>query len=398
MTTTTIVMDESRREALLSQADVEYEDSNVRIELEIPDGPAYEDEERSVFFSRLGGKPCWLSEPIATDSLCCQLCSANLYLLLQMELPITGINAGKLKGIDRVVYVFGCNSRLCTESPDAALKSIRAFMQLRKPKNFSVSKLTKKEPTSGLWDTLMGGDEFCGLDSNDDVNNVNDDDVAYNMTEEDEVINSTFDSEYPVSFKSIALKSIQEQYKPRDAKRNSSKAGRKSENNDFDLKELAKDLLNEKDLDDKDVIGEAYERMDVLGYEKTFKEFHRRVSTHPRQCVRISPSPLLFEDVSKEIIKNTPIPCCTCHNATFEVQLMPAILSFLSCNEDVYLGHIAKEKRGLHPLFGDGMEWGTIIVMGCRNCQCKILDDQTNISTMTFELGSIVQIEREIFK
>lgn len=375
----------------MSQADVEYEDSNVRIELEIPDGPAYEDEEKIVFFSRLGGKPCWLSEPIPADSLCCQLCSANLYLILQMELPITGINAGKLKGIDRVVYVFGCNSRLCTESPDAALKSIRAFMQLRKPKNFSVSKPTKKESTSGLWDTLMGGDGFGGLDGNDD------DDDSDNTTEDDEVINSTFDLEYPVSFKSIALKSIQEQYKPRDAKRIFPKTGRKSENNDFDLKELAKDLLNEKDLDDKDVIGEAYERMDVLGYEKTFKEFHRRVSTHPRQCVRISPSPLLFEDVSKESIKNTPMQCCSCHNATFEVQLMPAILSFLSCNEDVYLGHIAKEKRGLHPLFGDGMEWGTIIVMGCRNCQSKILD-QTNINTMTFELGSIVQIEREIFK
>lgn len=388
----TISMNEDRREALLSQADNEYKDSNIRIELSIPDGPTYDDEERSVFFSRLGGKPCWLGEPI--KDICCSLCSSNLFLILQMELPITGINAGKLKGIDRVVYVFGCNSRLCTENPDAPLKAIKVFIQLRRPKNYNL--FTKPmssntaTTTTGLWNSLMGnGDEFSSSDRNDDT-----------LEEaEDEYINSTFDSTYPCSFKSIALKTIQEQYNPRDAKKYSSKTNSTSKK-DFDLKEMAKDLLNEKDLDDKDIIGEAYERMDILGYAKTFKEFHRRVSAHPRQCVRYAQSPLLFEDIAKEDIKNTKIPFCSCNNATFELQLMPAILSFLSCNEEEYLNHIPKEKRALHPIFGDGMEWGSIIIMGCRNCQSKIIDCPSKSNTtpsMTFELGSIVQIERENF-
>lgn len=69
---------------------------------------------------------------------------------------------------------------------------------------------------------------------------------------------------------------------------------------------------------------------------------------------------------------------------------MPAMLSMLPTNGDAHLKHIPKKQRGKHPLFGDGMEWGTIMVFSCGVCQ--LLDSSS--TELTFEAPVITQIEK----
>jgi pre-rRNA-processing protein TSR4 len=120
--------------------------------------------------------------------------------------------------------------------------------------------------------------------------------------------------------------------------------------------------------DGEEWVGEAYESSHPMGVDKAFLAFQKRIASYPRQCVRFSPAgrPLLFH---QETLSSQPGSCSTCGQArVFELQLMPAILSLLPCNDEKHLGHLKPEQRGQHPIFGDAMEWGTVMVFSCGTC------------------------------
>jgi hypothetical protein len=50
---------------------------------------------------------------------------------------------------------------------------------------------------------------------------------------------------------------------------------------------------------------------------------------------------------------------------------MPAILSLLPGCEEKYLRHIPEARRHSHPLYGDGMEWATLLAYSCGVCTRK---------------------------
>ena len=110
---------------------------------------------------------------------------------------------------------------------------------------------------------------------------------------------------------------------------------------------------------------EPYERtIRPAGFDKTIDAFQKRIHHYPRQCIRISREPLLF-NASDSITKHEM--CQECRNGmSFEFQLMPAILSLLPVEGDEYIGHL--KARSSHPLVANGMEWATVLFFTCSQC------------------------------
>lgn len=270
------------------------------------------------------------------EDLKCKSCAAPLFLVLQMDCPWSGEEGF----FDRVMYVFGCNSRICTESQGS--KAWTAFViQLPSQK---VKDAAKEKPQQvNLWDAVMLG--------------ASDKPKAQSIAEEVSELTikdaSFYDKSYPVGFTPMRLHICEEMIYEETKKRVT----------EVEESIPAAFAVNE----GEEWVGEAYESSHPMGVDKAFLAFQKRVSSYPRQCVRFSPTgkPLLFHQESL----GSAGTCATCgQERVFELQLMPAILSLLPCNEEKHLSHLKAEQRGQHPIFGDAMEWGTVMVFTCGTC------------------------------
>lgn len=332
------------------------------VELALPDGPLVSYELDDPYVTKIGGKPCWnVSETelkkagVSTDVLKCQACGAQLYLVLQMDCPWPG-EEGRF---DRVMYVFGCNSRLCTEQQGT--KAWKAFV-LQVPK--TATEPVAKPASKGLWDVIMS--EPVATPSTGAVEQA-----VKQMSLEDATF---YDEAYPVEFPAIKLHICEEMIQEKSTGNKKSLAEEEQIPEAFSVK-----------LCEEDWGQEAYESSHPMGVDKAFLTFTKRTSSYPRQCVRFSPTsaPLLF---CQETIPD--VGCCSrCgQRRMFEAQLMPAVLSLLPTNGDKYLGHVAK--RNSHPLFGDGMEWGTVMLFTCGTCT------RSTATPLLIEATTFTQIER----
>lgn len=268
----------------------------------------------------------------------CKSCAAPLFLVLQMDCPWSGEESF----FDRVMYVFGCNSRICTETQGS--KAWTSFV-IQLPK---VKEAAAKPQQMNLWDAVMlgGGKPTASDDISQEVSQMTIKDASFH------------DKSYPVGFPPMRLHICEEMiYEP-------SKKSVHIEDED-EVDEDIPDAFAVKD--GEEWVGESYENSHPMGVDKAFLTFQKRVASYPRQCVRFSPTskPLLFH-------QETLGPAGSCSNCgqerIFELQLMPAILSLLPCNDEKYLGHLKAELRGQHPIFGDAMEWGTVMVFTCGTC------------------------------
>ncbi len=306
------------------------------VELALPDGPLMTNELQDPFVTKIGGRPTWpvvveklASLGITKDTLKCGSCGCQLFLVLQMDCPWTGEEGF----YDRIIYVFGCNSRVCTETQGD--KAWKAFVLQR-------SSLTKTEEPKkvALWDSIMLGQQQAVEEKMKDMKIVDDRDIP------------VYEKQYPVGFPPTRLHICEEMI------REKTKASPQVE-----MIPAAYSVSGEEEW-----TGEAYESHHPMGVDKSFLAFQKRVSSYPRQCVRFSPAgtPLYFCNPESKFDAG----CCqNCgQKRVFELQLMPAILSLLPTNEEEHLKHIPEKKRGSHPLFGDGMEWGTVLVFTCGTC------------------------------
>ena len=78
----------------------------------------------------------------------------------------------------------------------------------------------------------------------------------------------------------------------------------------------------------------------------------------------------LFQNIDNCIDKVTSkLPVCQwCgSNRTFELQLMPSILSILSTSSYIDKVDESSDKKSDNSLLNLGMEWGTIMVFTCKN-------------------------------
>jgi len=79
-----------------------------------------EEDKRLFTNSKLGGSPDWLGAP--GEIPVCKLCNSAMHLLLQSYDPLE-----VLPSMDRVIYLFGCNSSKCS-ARDGSWKAVRGQM------------------------------------------------------------------------------------------------------------------------------------------------------------------------------------------------------------------------------------------------------------------------------
>lgn len=334
------------------------------VELGLPDGPLDAAEQDDCFTTKIGGKPCWLRPcPQTEQDLACRQCRAPLYLLLQMDCPLP-----QGRQLDRIICIFACNSRECTESGRDGV--VRVIVQCRRAILETKPAAKLVSAPVGLWDRLMTGNE------------------EQEVTEQVEALSlsgsastGVLSTQYPVQFPPLALHIVDELIAPQNLRPRATGDA------------LPDAMMPAGAGGEEGWQMEEYEKMTVAGYDKVFRAFHSRVAHYPRQCVRYSPhgSPLLFSNDPPP----PPVPACSsCGRPRhFDLQLMPAILGLLPKDQDHHLTHIPKARRGQHPLYADGMEWGTILVYTCG--ACNLNNNSAPGEFVQFEGAAIVQVERE---
>jgi pre-rRNA-processing protein TSR4 len=131
--------------------------------------------------------------------------------------------------------------------------------------------------------------------------------------------------------------------------------------------------------------------------DKTFEHFGNIIQYYPDQCLRyqFNGNPLLYhnqDDISRKILKvsgkkqqakmnfDNIKHCEKCGNErTFEMQLMPQLLSYLSLNSNASSSNKGEELnlqlKGQNFLdqFDLGLEFGTVLVFSCKN-DCNLKD------------------------
>lgn len=274
--------------------------SDIFVELGLPHGNATMKDEQDAFLSKIGGRPTWiLKENNIHDNIFkCSLCHNVMYLILQMDCPCPGSD----RTIDRIVYVFGCNTRECGMKPEGW----KVFFQQKERKNETI--------------------------------------------ENEESDSFYFDKNYPVFLPPKRLEIIEEIISERKS----------SENTHSGLMKSNREFVEE------NMENELYENSIPSNLDKKFTKFQKRTLYYPRQCVRYCPmgDPLPFND--NDIIP--PSNCSICLKPRhFELQLMPAILSLMPVENEIYLKHL--KSKSSNPFISNGMEWGTIMIYSCGNCQ-----------------------------
>lgn len=279
------------------------------------------------------------------EELKCGSCQSQLFLVLQMDSPWSGEEAF----FDRILYVFGCNSRICTETQGE--KAWKAFV-LQTPSRDAASAAavssSNKAPTASLWDTVMLGAASPAPAS----------DAAAGIQSLSLADASFYSKTYPVGFPPLRLHICEEMIYEQKKK------NRAAVEDDLAPQAIPAGLTA---TEEEQWAAEAYESTQSLGMDKTFMAFQKRVSSYPRQCARFSPAgaPLPFRQ--ERLPSAGSCPACG-QQRVFELQLMPAVLSLLPCGDEQHLKHLPAQLRGQHPLFGDSMEWGTLLVYTCGTC------------------------------
>ena len=355
-----------------------YEDI---IELALPNGPLLFNEDNEVFTSKLGGRPVWLNNPSKdlVDSLKCLKCKTDLYLLLQMDCP-----REEFPAVDRVVYVFACNTRECSQDS----RGWRVIFMTRRNAAAPVTGFKNEEvdgkTKTSFWDSIMS-ESSSVVDTKENSQSS----PALKSDSKLENLISNPKNKFPGIYLHIDDEIIVE---------------KREKKNPIVVQETAPEFSGS-GIVEEEWSGEQYEKVRAPGTDKSFNRFQKRVAHYPRQCVRYAVSggqtPLLFHDcnLSDEINKLPLCPSCKSHPTRFELQLMPAILAFLPTESAEYIGHIEKNKRSKNPMISDGMEWGTVMIYSCSAFCGFTGPEHSNNSnnekgiTEIFEGNVIIQLE-----
>lgn len=320
------------------------------IELGLPDGPltTQDDEAFDLFTSKIGGFPVFANESCAQKQPKCGCCGSDMYLILQMDAPLPDTPTH-----DRIFHAFACNSSKCAATPQGWL----AFFTLLPASQPSPSQPTVVQKKN-FWDADYAPEETFSK-------------LSLEEKEEDEEYFAM--SSYPAQFPATALRIVEEFWQ--EPKKKPEPV-------------VPAEATVASTKDDPDV----YEKIMPLGVDKQFEKFQKRTAAYPRQCVRYSPGgqPLPF---NSSPLPQTPPVCPKCQQPQhFELQLMPAILNYLPVSNAKYLGHIPADKRSKHPLFGDEMQWGTVIVYSC-GLGCHVLSGNENAQNALCMATCHIQLE-----
>lgn len=355
---------------------------DVSIELSV------QEQESDAYIDKIGGKPVWIADndiPIMRPN--CKSCGRSLYLITQVLATLPG------KHYDRILYVFACNMRACMTDTGSWL----VLRYSRKPLDASEAKL-KKNTTDSILEksdrpvceipskmlNFFGdfGDSIeVGLEQPDTL------DILALVKERDGLYEQPTQfggkgpslksskppppSKTPLSEVKGSAFSISSEHnpvsQPMDSKNPWSSLPQfpsyaltfsaeriwKKTNYDYEMRLLDQyrkvekgswtlegEVGSSKDDGGDEWGGEAYEKLQLKHYNKTFKAFQRTVELDPAQCIRycVKGNPLFYDvDVVYHSLSSGgagPPHCPYCKGSRmFEMQLMPAILSFLPTEE-----------------------------------------------------------------
>ncbi|KAJ3030538.1 UNVERIFIED_CONTAM: hypothetical protein HDU68_008681 [Siphonaria sp. JEL0065] len=125
--------------------------------------------------------------------------------------------------------------------------------------------------------------------------------------------------------------------------------------------------------------GEVYEKTQIRGVTKAFKTFQKTVAKYPEQCIRygFKSEPLVYNEKPY----SQPPPCPHCNSQrVFEMQLMPALLTFLPVESYALKeSKVPKRAKNAAPSIDDlsakGVDFGTLLIFTCsKNCLGTVAD------------------------
>ena len=287
-------------------------DMTAFVELGLADRSVHDYDANDPFVSRLGGVPAWLTECV---DIACPVCSSKMFLLVQFDCPTDDGTE------DRVLYLFGCNTKDCVlKDPQRAFKAVVQKRQAR---------AVVEEKSANFWEAPVATVSLSSSDTSSRVEKFEDCKTVLSAN----------------SFPVVVLKIVEELIRVKRKK-------------DAEVTAMT-DAPEDAEEDDEPVVPE----------DEVMEEFMERVSHYPRQCVRYSPSGkiLHFSQAHADAFEKHACSVCSGKNLSFLAQLMPAFLSLIQVDD--FIGHIPKEQRGKHAPFGDGLEFATVMVLICGDCE-----------------------------
>ncbi|KAG7391016.1 programmed cell death protein [Phytophthora pseudosyringae] len=358
----------------------------------------------SPYVCKAGGTPAWYSEPPSeANNLTCAKCGKGLFLVAQVYAPVE---------TDRTLYVFGCNSVACTESPG----SWRVLRDQVEPVKETPVEAEIEEVTQEVDQVKLA----WGSDSDDSDWSEDEDDTkvaapAADLVDLEALLQQRDDAMKTIAnttnlasapkkaelaketaltgkrnaFPALSIEVIDEPYEDYTAEHDFDHENRlleeymnhEEEEKSTDIGNLRSVITNSKKKGGAaqsggaaSSAGESYEK--TPAQQRHLLRFQKRISRCPLQCLRYDyGGEPLWPVVIPLNLKVPPCPSCG-EERSFEMQLTPTINYFLKVDEYASADAASQQKPSPTPDTAaldtpksmappGGMDWLSLVVYSC---------------------------------
>ncbi|PIK60517.1 putative programmed cell death protein 2-like [Apostichopus japonicus] len=305
--------------------------------------------------NKIGGVPDWMEPGGQHHHPTCPLCKNQLYLIVQIYCPLSG------SPYHRTIYVFACTEKPCQQN-------IRSWYVLRtqklEEKNGTINTSAKPDVTDNVQDWTEDADDWGSSDDDDDDCETVDEEKrlqlllepqreAADIEEGEELTlcdsltnlkDLSLSEPKQTSVEQKGLRSFVPHYvnvftEPEEEQKFT------ADNEQRLLSEYAEReglpavtnwdaALSSKTAEEKESLGEVYEKTLPTHGNVTFLKFTKRLRRYPEQCLRYcwSGKPLLMSTLPTGFF----LPVCQYCGATriFEFQVMSSLISVLRSSEN----------------------------------------------------------------
>ncbi|KAL8008876.1 putative programmed cell death protein [Plasmopara halstedii] len=343
-----------------------------------------------------------MDPPSEANNLTCSKCSKALFLVAQVYAPVE---------MDRTLYVFGCNSKACTENPGSWRVLRDQINSVTRSTEVQIEEMSKQvDRIKVAWGSDSDGSDWSS-DEDDimaPVPTIETADLEMLLQQRNEVMKSSAmkskstsvfekvknEKESDLSgkqnaFPALAIEVIEEPFEDYLAEHDFEHENRlleeymklEEEEKSTDLNDLRTLITNLKKKEGSLHSGkvgqnESYER--TPAQQRHLLRFQKRIRRCPLQCLRYDyGGEPLWPVVAPQNLKVPPCPGCG-QERFFEMQLTPTMIYFLNVDQYISTDNVIQQQptslsddsrsrcdahKALAP-FG-GMDWLSLIVYSC---------------------------------
>ncbi|KAE9019656.1 hypothetical protein PR003_g13196 [Phytophthora rubi] len=364
----------------------------------------------SPYVCKAGGTPAWYSKPPSeASSLSCAKCGNGLFLVAQLYAPVE---------TDRTLYVFGCNSVACTESPGSwRVLRDQAEPVKEAPVEAEVEVVTKQVDKV----KLAWGSDSDDSDWSDDEDDSKPQTPAVELVDLEALLQQRDDAMKTTAktvkaapapkkaeivkenaavgsrnaFPALPIEVIDEPYEDYSAEHDFAHEHKllehymkqEEEEKSTDIGDLRSVISNSKkkgagaqSTGAASSTGESYEK--TPAQQRHLLRFQKRISRCPLQCLRYDyGGEPLWPVVIPQNLKVPNCPGCG-EERSFEMQLTPTINYFLKVDEYAAADSSSQQKPassdGSEPkaiVPPGGMDWLSLIVYSC-SASCTLSHEE----------------------